>query len=67
MPVLPTLNLLNSARAHKVFQNFEGTSKKQISQKLIISAEESRQDVSNGVWFAHVNFYKIWVLRQGEK
>ena len=24
MPVLPTLNLLNSARVHKGFQNFEG-------------------------------------------
>jgi hypothetical protein len=34
-------------------------------QKLIISSDASRQDTSNGVRVAYVNFYHMWVLRQG--
>jgi hypothetical protein len=30
-------------------------------QKLILPAEVSRQDTSNGVRVAYVNFYDIWV------
>jgi hypothetical protein len=29
------------------------------------TAEVSRQDAPNGIWVAYVNFYNIWVLRQG--
>jgi hypothetical protein len=54
-------NLLNSARYHRVFQNFVVPWKIHISQKLILPADASRQDASNGVRVAYVNFYDIWV------
>ena len=54
-------NLLNSARYHRVFQNFVVPWKIHISQKLILPADASRQDASNGVRVAYVNFYNMWV------
>jgi hypothetical protein len=30
-------------------------------QKLILPADASQQDVSNGVRVAYVNFYNMWV------
>ncbi len=53
-------NLLNSARYHRVFQNFVVPWKIHISQKLILPADASRQDASNGVRVAYVNFYHKW-------
>jgi len=32
-----------------------------MSQKLILPADASRQDTSNGVMVAYVNFYNMWV------
>ena len=52
--------LLNSARLHKVFQNFVVPRKIHLSQNLILSSEASRQDASNGVRVAYVNFYNMW-------
>jgi hypothetical protein len=36
-----------------------------MSQNIILPADASLQDVSNGIRVACVNFYDIWVLRQG--
>ena len=52
-------NLLNSARYHRVFQNFVVLWKIHLSQKLILPADA--QDASNGVRVAYVNFYNMWV------
>lgn len=40
------------------FQNFVIPWKIQISQKLILSAESSQRDPSNGVRLVYVNFYE---------
>ena len=58
-------NLMNSARLHKVFQNFVVPWKIHIYKNLILSSDASRQDASNGIRVAYVNFYHKWVLRQG--
>ena len=60
-----TPNLMNSARLHKVFQNFVVQWKIHIYKSLILSSDASRRDASNGIWVAYVNFYHKWVLRQG--
>ena len=60
-----TPNLLNSARSHRVFQNFVVPWKLHIYKKLILPADASCQDTSNGIRVAYVNFYEKWVLRQG--
>ena len=57
--------LLISARSHRVFQNFVVPWKLHISQKLILPAETSHQDMLNGVGVAYVKFYNKWVLQQG--
>ncbi len=59
--VLQTPNLMNSARYHRVFQNFVAPWKVHVSQKLILPADASRQNASNGVRVAYVNFYNMWV------
>ncbi len=62
LAVLQTPNLMNSARYHRVFQNFVVPWKMHIYQKLILPADASQQDASNGVWVAYVNFYDMWVV-----
>jgi hypothetical protein len=57
--------LLNSARYIVLFQNFLVIWKTHISQYIILPADASRKEASNGIWVAYVNFYDIWVLRQG--
>jgi hypothetical protein len=54
-------NLLNSARYHRGFQNFEVPWKMHMYQKLILPADASRQDTLNGVRVAYVNLYNMWV------
>ena len=54
--------LMNSARLHKVFQNFVVPWKIHIYKNLILSSDASRQDASNGVRVAYVNFDHKWVL-----
>ena len=65
--VPPTPLLLNSARLHRASQNFVVPWKIQTSQKLIISSEAPPRGASNGAWFAYVNYYYIWVMRQGQR
>ena len=36
-----------------------------IYQKLILPADASRQDASNGVRVAYVNIYDMWVKNRG--
>ena len=59
-------NLLNSARYHRGFQNFLQIHGKCTYQKLILPADASRQDTSNGVRVAYVNFMtcgsKTWLI-----
>ncbi len=52
-----TLYLLNSARLHKVFQNFVVPWKIDIYKNLILSSDASRRGASNGVRVDYVNFY----------
>ena len=47
-----TPNLMNSARYHRVFQNLVVPWKIHMSQKLILPADASWQDASNGIWVA---------------
>jgi hypothetical protein len=56
---------MNSARLHKVFQNFVVPWKIHLYKNLILSSDASRQDASNGIRVAYVNFYHKWVLRHG--
>jgi hypothetical protein len=65
IPVARTPNLMNSARLHKVFQNFVVPWKIHIYKNLILSSDASRRDASNGIRVAYVNFYHKWVLRHG--
>jgi len=60
-----TPNFMNSARLHKVFQNFVVPWKIHIYINLILSSDASRRDTSNGIRVAYVNFYHKWVLRHG--
>ena len=53
--------LMNSARLHKVFQNFVVPWKIHIYKNLILSSDASRRDASNGIRVAYVNFYNMWV------
>ena len=64
-PVAWTPHLMNSARLHKVFQNFVVQWKIHININLILSSDASRQDASNGIRVAYVNFYHKLVLRHG--
>ncbi len=57
--------LLNSARYIVLLQNFVVLWKIHMYQNIILPADASCQDVSNGIWVADVNFYDIWVLQQG--
>ena len=59
--VLQTPGLLNSARYHRGFQNFVVPWKMHIYQKLILPADASQQDASNGVRVAFVIFYDMRV------
>ena len=59
--VARTPNLMNSARLHKIFQNFVVPWKIHIYKNLILSSDASRQDASNGIRVAYVNFYHKWV------
>jgi len=52
---------MNSARLHKVFQNFVIPRKIHIYKNLILSSDASRRDASNGVRVAFVNFYNMGV------
>ena len=65
IPVPQSSNLMNSARLHKDFQNFVVPWKIVLYKNLFISSDTSRQDVSNGVRVAYVNFDNKWVLQQG--
>ncbi len=57
LPVGCTLYLLNSARLHKVFQNFVVPWKIDIYKNLILSSDASQRGALNGVRVAYVNFY----------
>jgi hypothetical protein len=57
--------LLNSARYVVLFQNFVVLWKLHLSQNIILPADASHQDASNGMRVVYVNFYNMWVLRQG--
>jgi hypothetical protein len=57
--------LLNSARYIVLFQNLVVLWKIRMSQNIILPSDISRQDVLNGIRVAYVNFYDMWVLRQG--
>jgi len=61
LAVTQTPNLMNSARLHKVFQNFVVPWKIHIYKNLILSSDASRRDASNGIRVAYVNFYNMWV------
>ena len=65
LSVARTPNLMNSARLHKVFQNFVVPWKIHLYKNLILSSDASRRDASNGIRVAYVIFYHKWVLRQG--
>jgi hypothetical protein len=54
LAVLQTPNLMNSARLHKVFQNFVVPWKIHIYKNLILSSDASRRDASCGIRVAYV-------------
>jgi hypothetical protein len=63
----PVAQLMNSARLHKVFQNFVVPWKIHIYKNLILSSDAPRRDASNGIRVAYVNFYNKWVLRHDKR
>ncbi len=51
--------LLNSARYIMLFQNFVVLWKIRMSQNIILPADASHQDASNGIRVAYVHFYNM--------